>query len=97
MDDPDFVKNNKKMIVPIEQYLSDLVAIIEDMKAKKNERMDSIPPKIMDFFENHKKVNDTFKDTIDSEKSQVSGIFKDTIEQIVDCFVDAGNSIKNTL
>lgn len=76
MDDPDFVKDNKKMIVPIEQYLSDMVHLFEGMKEKKHERMDSMPKKILDFYENYYRVRDTFKETMDNEKSQVSGIFK---------------------
>ena len=58
--------------------------------------MDRIPKKILDFYENYYKVRDTFKESIDSEKAQVSSVFKDTVEQIVDCFVDAGNSLKTT-
>ena len=97
MDNPDYVKNHKKSIVPIERYLSDTVDKFEEMRTNKNAKLDSMPKNIKDFYDNYYRIRDTFKDCIDSERTQVTGIFKETIENIVDCFVDAGNTLKDSL
>lgn len=97
MNDPDFVKSHRNSIISIEQYLSDIVDSFESMRDNKQAKLDSMPKNIKDFYDNYYRIRDTFKDCVDAEKSQVTGIFKETIENIVDCFVDAGNTLKDSL
>jgi hypothetical protein len=56
-----------------------------------------MPKNVKDFYDNYYRIRDTFKDCVDAEKNQVTGIFKETIENIVDSFVDAGNTLKDSL
>ena len=97
MENPDYIKSHKSQIVPIEKYLSELVDSLEEMREGKQAKLDQMPKNVMEFYENYYRVRDTFKDCIDAEKNEVGGIFRETIEGIVDGFVDAGNILKGSL
>ena len=97
MENPDYIKSHKNSIGPVEAYLSDLVDSLELMREGKQALLDKMPKKVRDFYDNYYSVREAFKDCIDSEKNSVGGIFRETIEGIVDGFVDAGNILKAQL
>lgn len=97
MENPDYVKSHRLLISPVESYLSDLVDSLEEMREGKQAKIDQMPKNVREFYDNYYRIRDTFKDCIDAEKNSVGGIFRETIEGIVDGFVDAGNILKDCL
>lgn len=93
----DFVKNNKSVICSIEKYFSDLVQTIENLRDNRQEKIDSMPKIAKTFYDNYYTIQDSFKDDIKLGKGEVSEIFKSTVENIVDFFVKAGDTLKETL
>lgn len=93
----DFVKNNKSAITSVERYFSNMIDKIEELREGRQEKIDSMPKIAREFYDNYYKIQDTFKDEVKSEKNKIPEIFKNTVENIVEYFVKAGDNLKEKL
>lgn len=97
IDNPDFIKKHKERIISIEQYFSTIMDEIELLRDGREEKIESMPSHVKNFYDNYFTVRDTFKDLILAEKSRIGNIFKETNQKIVDHFVNSGKVLQERL
>ena len=97
VEDPDFIKKHKSSIVSVEEYFSDIVDELEVIRETRQEKIDTMPKKVKDFYDNYYTIKDGFRDSVEAEKAKIGSIFKETVEAIVQKFVEAGDSLKEKL